>query len=276
MTIDKIINNNIVISYKNGQEAILMGKGIGFSRKPGDLISDAEIEKIYLLENESVIGKLVKLLENMKIEYIRVSNEIIDYAETVIGAKLNSSIYISLTDHVNFAIERHYKNQILKNNLYSEIKRFYPIEFKIGEIALQIIKNSLNIQLDKNEAAFIALHILNAELNHKDLSQTGQVASIVNTVYKMVTDCLRINPDEDSIEYERFITHLKFFSSRVIDSQHFHDEDEDFVAYIISQYPQEHECALEIKNYIKNEYSREVTNAELMYLIIHIRRIRTM
>lgn len=46
-----------------------------------------------------------------------------------------------------------------------EIKRFYKQEYSIGTKALEIIKDDFEVSLPKDEAASIALHIVNAELN---------------------------------------------------------------------------------------------------------------
>ena len=42
-------------------------------------------------------------------EHIQCVSEIISYAEVSLGKKLNEYIYITLTDHLNFAIERQKK-----------------------------------------------------------------------------------------------------------------------------------------------------------------------
>ena len=48
MEINKIINNNIVSSAdQNGRELIVMGRGIGFGKKPGQKIDEESVEKIF-------------------------------------------------------------------------------------------------------------------------------------------------------------------------------------------------------------------------------------
>ena len=53
-----------------------------------------------------------------------------------------------------------------------EIKRFYNHEFLIGKEALTIIKKRLDIMLSEDEAASIALHIVNAQRRIVKLSAT--------------------------------------------------------------------------------------------------------
>lgn len=63
------------------------------------------------------------LMSDIPIEYVEISDEIIQYAKTILGVELHDSIYISLTDHIHFAIERYRLGMDIKNALYWEIKR---------------------------------------------------------------------------------------------------------------------------------------------------------
>ena len=158
--IDKIINNNLIRTFdNNGKEILVMGCGLGFQKKIGDTIDRSKIEKIYAIENKNDSNKLMNLLSEIPLEYIQVSNEIISYAKYSLGKRLNDNIYISLTDHISFAIERYKQGLNFKNALLWEIKRFYNHEFLIGKEALTIIKKRLDIMLSEDEAASIALYI---------------------------------------------------------------------------------------------------------------------
>lgn len=140
MKIDKIINNNLVQSFdNNNKEVLIMGCGLGFGKKVGEVIDQSKIEKIYSIENKNYSNKLIDLLSDIPLEVIQTTNEIVSYARYSLGKKLNDNIYILLTDHINFAIERIHKGLQFKNALLWEIRRFYNHEFLIGKEALQII-----------------------------------------------------------------------------------------------------------------------------------------
>lgn len=47
MTIDKVINNNVVIVMEDGREAVVMGKGIGFQKKKGESLEEDKINLNY-------------------------------------------------------------------------------------------------------------------------------------------------------------------------------------------------------------------------------------
>ena len=142
MQIHKIINNNIVYAInEHGVEIIVMGRGLGFQKKPGQIINEAQIEKVYVLEEADQLERFKTLIESIPLEHITVSSEIIDYAKSVITRRINESIYITLTDHINFSVERAKQGMLFSNPLLIEVKTFYPSEYLIGEYATALIEN---------------------------------------------------------------------------------------------------------------------------------------
>jgi beta-glucoside operon transcriptional antiterminator len=96
-----------------------------------------------------------------------------------LGKKLNDSIYIHLTDHIHFAIERYKNNLPIKNGLLWETRQLYKDEYEIGLEALNMICEQFGVILPEDEAGFLALHIVNAELNEempvvKDMTKVMQ------------------------------------------------------------------------------------------------------
>ena len=58
MRIFKILNNNVaVVMDENGQEKIVMGKGICYKKKPGDVILEEEIDKTFFLSAADISNK---------------------------------------------------------------------------------------------------------------------------------------------------------------------------------------------------------------------------
>lgn len=275
MKIKKVINNNIVQSSdENKEEVLVMGKGIGFKKNPGDLISEDAIEKIYTITPELSTNKLTQLLSKVKLEHLQVANEIISYAKVSLGKKLSENIYLTLTDHIDYAIERHQSNLPIKNALLWEIKRFYNHEFLIGKEALAIIEKKLGIQLPEDEAGFIALHIVNAELDMSRVSQVTEMTHIIQQIVNIIKYHYKTDLDEYSLNYERFITHLKFFVHRLYSGVELEeDKDAGFLFMLKDRYKDEYQCALKIRDYIIKEFGRDLKEDEMIYLTIHIRRI---
>ncbi len=274
MKIRKVINNNVVSSQDdNGIEVIVMGKGIGFQKKTGDPIEPEKIDKVFHLSDE-ISSSFMQLVSDIPYEYIKLSGEIVDMISKDINIKMSKNICITLADHISFAIERQKKGIAFENDLLWEIKRYYKTEFQAGEKALEYIREKTGIVLPEDEAASIAMHILNAESNgqiRKSLNMPEMVKEILN----IVKYTLMIDFDEDSISFERFVTHLKFFIQRAV-TQKYYETDEQLILFnqIKDTCKEEFECALKIKTYMEKKTNYAVSDEEILYLTMHINRVK--
>lgn len=108
MRIEKILNNNVVVTRdKLNREMIVMGKGLAFKKKIGDAILEAGVDKEFHLTDDRLSRHFQKLAEDIPMEYLELSYEIIEYTKEKLDVTLNESIYISLTDHLYNAIKRY-------------------------------------------------------------------------------------------------------------------------------------------------------------------------
>ncbi|MEI0796746.1 PRD domain-containing protein [Brachyspira intermedia] len=253
MIIKKILNNNVVTSTsENGQEIIVVGNGIGWKQKVGQEIEDSKIEKIFRMDTASSTAKLKQLFIEVKIESINASTEIIEYAKKNLNKDLNKNIYITLTDHIDFAIERFERGIEFKNALYWEIRKIYKKEFEIGQYALNIVEKHFGVRLPEEEAAAIATYIINAEFDG-NMSHTESMIRIVKKAINVVSLFVGKQLDEDSLDYQRFVTHLLFFAQRVIEQKFLEVKSDCLVDTIKKEYPQEYKCARKIADFVSRE-----------------------
>ena len=185
---------------------------------------------------------------------------------------LNENIYLTLTDHISFALERMKNGLSYKNALLTEIKCFYPMEYNIGLYALDRIKRNLDIELPTDEAGFIALHIVNAQLDTK-MSDMMHITELIHKILSIIKLFYKINLDEESLHYERLVTHLKFFGQRLFRNKESRDEDGVFYEMVKAQYPKDFECANIIRKYIEKTYHKSIAEEEMVFLTVHLRRI---
>lgn len=274
MIINRILNNNVVItSDDNGEETIVMGKGIGYQKSKGDIIDKEKINKVFKISNREVSDKFQELFNKIPIEHMKLSGEIIEFAESKLNKKLNEGIYISLSDHTYTAIKRIKNNITVKNALLWEIKRFYKKEFEIGLKALELIEEKTNIKLPLDEAGFIALHIVNAQLDIEQ-PKIQEITKLIEEILTIVRINFRIEFNEDSVFYYRFITHLRYFAQRLFSNKTYNsDTDEELVNIIKIKYAKEFECVNKIKTFISKKYNYELSNDEYVYLTIHIAKV---
>lgn len=98
MKVLNVINNNVVSSLdEKNREIVVMGKGIGFHKKPGERIADTQVEKVFRLPDETH-DRFMKLVQDISYTHMKLASDIIDYACEHVGRKLRKSIYVTLTD----------------------------------------------------------------------------------------------------------------------------------------------------------------------------------
>ena len=273
--IEKVINNNIISAYeKSGAEVIVMGRGIGFKKKQGEVVPADQISKIFRIKSRTLAEQFKELLANMPLERVRISDEIISHAKDHLKLKLNQSIYVTLTDHINFAIERVSQGIEPQNALLWEIKRFYPQEFQLGIYALELIQDRLGILLPEDEAGFIALHFVNAEYG-TDIRDAVKFPDQMQAIVDIVEHDLGILLDESSLHYERFMTHIKFLIQRIYRKELLSSEDRELSLLMQRKYPREYQCSLKVAEYIMQATGSRLSEEEIMYLSVHIRRVST-
>ena len=273
--IEKVINNNIISAYeKSGAEVIVMGRGIGFKKKQGEVVPADQISKIFRIKSRTLTEQFKELLANMPLERVRISDEIISHAKDHLKLKLNQSIYVTLTDHINFAIERVSQGIEPQNALLWEIKRFYPQEFQLGIYALELIQDRLDILLPEDEAGFIALHFVNAEYG-TDIRDAVKFPDQMQAIVDIVEHDLGILLDESSLHYERFMTHIKFLIQRIYRKELLSSEDRELSLMMRRKYPREYQCSVKVAEYIMQATGSRLSEEEIMYLSVHIRRVST-
>ena len=273
--IEKVINNNIISAYeKSGAEVIVMGRGIGFKKKQGEVVPADQISKIFRIKSRTLTEQFKELLANMPLERVRISDEIISHAMDHLKLKLNQSIYVTLTDHINFAIERVSQGIEPQNALLWEIKRFYPQEFQLGIYALELIHDRLGILLPEDEAGFIALHFVNAEYG-TDIRDAVKFPDQMQAIVDIVERDLGILLDESSLHYERFMTHIKFLIQRIYRKELLSSEDRELSLLMQRKYPREYQCSVKVAEYIMQATGSRLSEEEIMYLSVHIRRVST-
>ena len=273
--IEKVINNNIISAYeKSGAEVIVMGRGIGFKKKQGEIVPADQISKIFRIKSRTLTEQFKELLANMPLERVRISDEIISHAKDHLKLKLNQSIYVTLTDHINFAIERVSQGIEPQNALLWEIKRFYPQEFQLGIYALELIQDRLGILLPEDEAGFIALHFVNAEYG-TDIRDAVKFPDQMQAIVDIVEHDLGILLDESSLHYERFMTHIKFLIQRIYRKELLSSEDRELSLLMQRKYPREYQCSVKVAEYIMQATGSRLSEEEIMYLSVHIRRVTT-
>ncbi|EUJ28494.1 transcription antiterminator LicT [Listeria floridensis FSL S10-1187] len=274
MKIKKVLNNNVILAEnENAQEVVVMGKGIAFQKKAGDEVEEGKIEKTFVMRSDELSSKLTELLSEISPETFRAADDIVQFAKGSLDAELSDNIYITLTDHINFAISRYEQGINMKNALLFEIKRFYPQEYRIGLKALGIIQERLGVLLGEDEAGFITLHIVNSRQDGQQMRTTFQMTRIVQDILNIVTYHYGMVLDETSLNYTRFVTHLQYFAQRMLIDEIVDSGDDFLYEQVQLKYPEAFKCVLKIDMYLQKTHQAQLTRDEQVYLTIHIYRV---
>lgn len=271
--IRKILNNNAVtaLNYK-GEEIVLMGLGLAFQKKSGDEIDNERIERIFTLQNKEVSERLKTILNEISIECLSVADEIVKNAEKELEKKLDECVFLALADHINFAISRYKQGTIVKNPMRWEVRRFYKKEYEIALNALNLIEEKLKVKFEEDEAAHITLHIVNAELS-VEMPEVVDITNMIEEILNVIKYHFKITFDEDSLNYYRLVSHLKFFAERILTRKE-SDEDDDYLFNLLKErYNEAYECVNRIKIFIQKKYNFKISNEEMTFLIVHVQRI---
>ena len=152
MEIKKIFNNNVVVVEKDGRDQVICGRGIAFSKKIGDKVDEDKITQVFVMKEEKENERFQEIIQNIPLEYIELSNEIIEMIKLGIGQKINDIIYISLSDHIYTAVERAKEGIYMPNTMTFEISHYYENEYRLALKALKMINERFDVDLKEDEA----------------------------------------------------------------------------------------------------------------------------
>lgn len=272
ITIKKSLNNSMLLVDNDQREMILFGKGIGFGAKPGTHIDLAQVEKVFLPLSDLKSRHFLSLTDTIPAAFFDISHEILILARSLCGDKLNSVLLFTLAEHLHFAVERSRSGQRILNKLSWEVKRYYPQEYSVGLQARAQVNEKFDVELPEDEAVNIAFHLINAS-SQEDDSTAHQQVELVNRIADIVRYKLGKTIDTQSVNYMRFITHLRYFAERVLAGKIALSETEDFYQELMRHRPDAMTVAWAIRDYVQDKYQLTLPKDELTWLSIHISRL---
>lgn len=273
MKISQILNNNVAIAKRGSNEVIVYARGVAFHKKPGDEITNDEIQKTYVLDSHDKLEHFSFLLTNTKDEYLQLVNSIIAYGEEQLNEKVSDYLYLTLLDHIDFTIKRIKKNQFIKSPLSWEVKKFYPEHYRIGLYAVSIIQETMQMDCPEDEAVAIALHFINLQNDSASAGDMLKVMETVKDILAIIKYHFKIIFEEDSMNYMRLVTHLQYFATRLIKQDVYASDEQELNNQIKTLYPAAYGCVSKIRVYVRDTFQNELTNDEETYLMLHIHRV---
>ncbi len=274
MVVHRVLNNNVVL-IKNGvqPDVIAMGAGIGFHKKPGDTVDESRIEKYFTFEDRDIYIKYRVLLQSIDPVAVELGETIISYAVDAFPEKtFGDIIHVTLLDHISGVIEREKKGISLTNSIWVEIRRVYKDEFNLGKYAVELLNTQMGYALGNDEAAYLAMHFINAQLTRNTFDME-QVTQLIRDINKMISSYFKFETDEQSIDYYRFIEHLKMLSEYIFGEAAPKESDTGIYAFVSDKFPDISKCANKIAQMIELKYKCTIAEDDKAFLILHIERL---
>lgn len=271
--IKKNLNNNALVVLDDKQkEVILVGKGIGFQKSKGDMIRhNSKIEKVFVLVSEEQREQMLRLFAEVDEDVIRVITDYVRYAEKKLQRTFTAEFYVALIDHLAFAIKRLQQGIKIHNPFLYDMRILYPEEYSLAQEGKTLLEKRLEIDIPDDEIGFLALHLYSGRTN-QTLGRMNNFSGLFAKLIRVTEAELDIEIDKTSIEYARFLTHLRFAIERAENCSH-GEKDSPLSRILQKEYPLCYNTAWKLLKILKNELKVNMPEAEVSYLTLHLHRI---
>lgn len=273
----QVLNNNVGLACKeDDSQVVIMGKGLTFQKKKGDIIKASAVQKVFKLHEESP-SDLTSLLATIPLDFLTVSYSLIDEAQEKYDYSVEPYIYASLTTHLYESAKRLADGRLVETYL-PDLEKDYPLPYEIAGYVLDGVATRLNIKFPKQEQKSVALHFLNArtdihtqnQAQRRKVDKNKQILAIVEN--ELNNHQIYRNRDNAN-DYERLLVHLKYFINRINQKPAPQVLSAAIFQEVVKDYPRTFAIVQKINDQIKQKMGLEFTNDEQVYLTIHIPRL---
>lgn len=267
----KVFNNNVILVLQQEKEKIIFEKGIGFGKHPEDVMEiNLSISKVFSLENRDNSIKFKQLITKVDDQTIGLCEEIIYMISKELNEELDERIHISLTDHIAFTLFRLKQLDEIENPFSVVTETLYKSEFIIARKAVAMIEKEMGIRIPDGEIGFITLHIHSAR-NKGKLSNTMKYTYLSSSVMELIEAELKIEIDTTSLDYARFLIHIRFAIERIMNNCQIKNE---LLSAIKRTLKLSYKLSKKVATLIEEDLNLKVKDDEIGYIAMHIERFK--
>ena len=268
--ITKILNHNsfMGIESKNDQECLIMGKGVAFGKKVGQIVSVTGDARVYSLKELTDRGEAKDIIKSVSPLCLELANEVLNQAEEEFG-KVDRSILFTMADHLDFAVRRIQNGEQISNPLTDDIRIMFYKEYKVAGCIRDLLKEKLGIRIDEHEIGYIALHV-HAAIVDENVSQAMEIARTVRECICMVEEETGKSIDVMSLSYNRLMNHVRYMVARAIHGEKLKMSLNDYMSV---KFPGPYMTAEKICRKMEKSLKLPIPDIEIGYLAMHLERM---
>ena len=264
----KTFNNSAaLVQDDQGQEQVVLGKGVGFGLKKGDKIDENKIERRFTATSHQDEVNQVKEINASTID---LTNKVIQMVEPL------DFQYLALADHIDFALSRIEDHiDMSAANTRWEVKNLFPKEYKISEKVIALINKEMKVNLPPSESIFMTYHFVNATSDNDQVQETVEITELIIGIIDIIQYQYQMTLDTESFNYSRFITHLRVLLVRLLRNKHQKsgELDDSLLAFMKIKYNHAYDTAERIATYLHSKKGWTLNSDDKFYLVLHIWRV---
>lgn len=277
MVVKKVFNNNVVLVETDGKSAVVIGKGIGFSKKPGDVLDEGKVEHTFY--RTEATEEPLQAVGQISPQIIDLTNAVVKLAEAQLPIKFKAYSYSALADHLDFLIQRQSQHLNLDNEMVAwEVMKLYPKASRTAQAAVELIRKQMKCDVAASEAVFLTYHFVNTMADTNNVQTMVKLTQILHRVVQIIEAKLNAPLQRDTFNYSRFITHVRALLIRIM--THSHSDcnpalplDENLTKLMVSRYPKLNSIVDAVAVYLNQALNYQLTSDERVYLILHLWRV---
>ncbi|MEC5183924.1 beta-glucoside operon transcriptional antiterminator [Cryobacterium sp. MP_3.1] len=273
-SIKRVYNNNVLLAVEaDSTEVVLLGKGIGFQRRPGETVDITLADQRFVAEGLYRAPQLAGLLSDAPSDHIALAQTITELGHAALGLEPRQSLMIPVLDHLTFAVHRAREGTLIDFPLRWEVAQLYPAEAALGRQVLILVNERLGVRLQDDEWVAFALHFVNQQWTKGDFSKTVAMTETISRVFLRLAQRWGRPIDENASSATRFVTHLRYVFARAASDKQLKTSRLDVLSAVQQAYPEAAEAAVDIAELIGTAINRVITTDEISYLALHTTRL---
>ena len=267
----KVFNSNAVLAQDSAEnQVVLMSKGIGFGRHTGEIIKNyGENQKIFYILNDNVNAVKIKQLDGDEKKVEQVTREIVEVARARLKID-NDNLYGALVDHITFAIECLHMGLPIDNPFCGEIAILYSQEYETAQIAAEIIKERIGVEIGDAETCFIALHLYSAR-KKKHIRTTIKNTRVYSEILTMVGNSMGKKLDNAHAPAKSFL--LSIHCLVTLTANH-NSITMNFKQQVRLNMSESYITALKVAKLVKEEMNIQLSDDSIAFIAVDIEKLK--